>query len=312
MSATADRSPPLETAADLPDALVSSNQAVAPPASERVGRHLQATRVAAGMSIEDVANSIKFSLRQIEALEADRYDDLPGMTIVRGFVRSYAKLLKLDATEMLALLESAAPPLLAEVRPPDNMGIAETPGARPSLGGLMSVAIVIVLAAAFLGLWHFFGPKPSASEMAIGAFNHAVPEKNSVPLSTTSPSGEPAGAVPGTAPATESDARPDNANSIGVPLLSAAPADSNTVAGTGADNALRFTFAARSWVEVSDATGKLLHSNENPAGSQLSVNGKPPYDVVIGNAQRVKLIYGDRLIDLVPHTRAEVARLKVE
>jgi len=75
---------------------------------------------------------------------------------------------------------------------------------------------------------------------------------------------------------------------------------------------LRFQFAERSWVEVVDANRQLLHSGENPGGGQLTLTGRPPFEIVIGNAGKVTLTYGDKLIDLVPHTRAEVARLTLE
>jgi cytoskeleton protein RodZ len=42
------------------------------------------------------------------------------------------------------------------------------------------------------------------------------------------------------------------------------------------------------------------------------VSGKPPFQIVIGNAAKVELRYDDRQIDLKPYTRAEVARLTLE
>jgi len=41
------------------------------------------------------------------------------------------------------------------------------------------------------------------------------------------------------------------------------------------------------------------------------VRGKPPYQLVIGNASNVRVLYDDKLIDLAPHTRQDVARLTV-
>ncbi|MBK9351380.1 MAG: helix-turn-helix domain-containing protein [Sulfuritalea sp.] len=68
---------------------------------------------------------IRFSARQIEALERDDYASLPGSTAVRGLVRNYAKFLKLDAAPLLAQLDPAVPVPEADVRPPANMGEAE-------------------------------------------------------------------------------------------------------------------------------------------------------------------------------------------
>ena len=74
----------------------------------------------------------------------------------------------------------------------------------------------------------------------------------------------------------------------------------------------RFEFAERAWVEVTDASRQLLHSGENPSGTQLVVTGKPPFEIVIGNASKVKLTYGDKAVELAPYMRAEVARLTLE
>ena len=100
---------------------------VAPVESCSPGSVLRRAREERGQSIADVVQVIRFSARQIEALERDDYASLPGSTAVRGLVRNYAKFPKLDATPLLAQLEPAVPVPEADVRPPANMGQAEEP-----------------------------------------------------------------------------------------------------------------------------------------------------------------------------------------
>ena len=69
--------------------------------TESVGTSLKTAREERGLSIAEVAQSLKFAPRQIEALEQDRFDLLPGGTFVRGMVRAYARLLKLPPEPML-------------------------------------------------------------------------------------------------------------------------------------------------------------------------------------------------------------------
>ena len=69
-----------------------------------VGARLKAAREERGLSIAEVAQSLKFAPRQLEALEQERFDLLPGGTFVRGMVRSYARLLKLPAEPMLEVM----------------------------------------------------------------------------------------------------------------------------------------------------------------------------------------------------------------
>src|SRR5438552_4620738 len=66
-----------------------------------VGASLKAAREAQGLSIAEVAQSLKFASRQLEALEQERFELLPGGTFVRGMVRAYARLLKLPPEPML-------------------------------------------------------------------------------------------------------------------------------------------------------------------------------------------------------------------
>src|SRR5437867_8870323 len=69
--------------------------------TESIGAGLKAAREARGLSISEVAQQLKFAPRQLEALEQERFDLLPGGTFVRGMVRSYARLLKLEPEPLL-------------------------------------------------------------------------------------------------------------------------------------------------------------------------------------------------------------------
>jgi len=60
------------------------------------GSLLQAKREEYGWTIKDVARALRLSERQIEAIEEDDYDILPGKTYVMGYWRSYAQLLQID------------------------------------------------------------------------------------------------------------------------------------------------------------------------------------------------------------------------
>jgi cytoskeleton protein RodZ len=72
-----------------------------------VGKALREARERLGLSVNDVANRIKFAPRQIEWLEADDYVRLPEAAFVRGFVRSYARLVELDPAQLISGLPSS-------------------------------------------------------------------------------------------------------------------------------------------------------------------------------------------------------------
>lgn len=269
---------------------------LAPDGSASVGSQLRQARETARLSLDEVAHALKFSPRQIELLEADQYQALPGSTIVRGFVRNYARLLRLDPDGLLQQLEVVMPSAPIEVRPPDNMGIASQPRGLRDLSPFVVVALVILLAAILLVLWHFFGPV--VPRTAPPAEPVQALQQDQQPVAS-------APAMPGAAPSAVPVMPPAGPADPAMPPPAASVADTTLPT-------LRFQFADRSWVEVTDANRQLLHSGENPGGGQLTLTGRPPFDVVIGNAGKVALTYGDRPIDLIPHTRAEVARLTLE
>jgi cytoskeleton protein RodZ len=80
-----------------------------------LGQELREEREARNISIEEIASATKIVPRYLEALEADRLDQMPGGFFIRGIIRTYAKSVGLDPEEVLnrykaaGLLEAAAP-----------------------------------------------------------------------------------------------------------------------------------------------------------------------------------------------------------
>lgn len=292
-----DLQPGQEAAAVAPEAVPETMpEPVSAPAPEpvvrQVGQVLREAREGRGLSVFEVAQSLKFSVRQIEALEADDYGALPpGATFLRGFVRGYAKLLKLDPAGLLEMLDGRAPAALPDVRAPQNMGVAATPVAagRRSSSPMLLGAAVLALVAAGLAAWHFLG----------GPLQAPPPAQAVGPSAAAAPRPDAEAVRPPDIRIEQTPAAGAGAQPAGVPL----PPDQKQ---------LVFTFQEKSWVEVRDATQRIVYSGENQAGTRQAVAGKPPFQLVVGNAAKVELQYEDRQVDLKPHIRAEVARLTVE
>lgn len=73
-----------------------------------VGSELARARGVRGLSLGQVAAATRIRAEHLAALEDDRYDDLPGPTYARGYLRAYAGHLGLDAGPLLAGLGPAA------------------------------------------------------------------------------------------------------------------------------------------------------------------------------------------------------------
>ena len=62
----------------------------------RVGRDLRQERERRGMTLEQVAKATRFSVRHLQSLEADLFDELPGGVLRKGLIRSYCQQLGVD------------------------------------------------------------------------------------------------------------------------------------------------------------------------------------------------------------------------
>ncbi|CAB1369955.1 RodZ domain-containing protein [Denitratisoma oestradiolicum] len=272
-----------------------------PPVPETIpvqlpGARLRQAREGMGMGIDDVAQILKFSHRQIEALERDDYQVLQGATFVRGFVRVYAKLLKLDAGDLLSRLDTEVPVTQAEIAAPCNMGDA-APEAfvernqRALIIGLLFLVVAVVAGYLYtrrdVGAPEGTVPLSSVANPAVEAM--PPPMESQVPVTVSSPV-EPVS--------------PDTAAAAPLPMQSAA--------AVAAAPALVFDFDDISWLEVKDATQRIILTGEFPKGSHQTVSGRPPYQLWIGKASGVRVVYGDRKVDLQPHTRDAVARLTLD
>src|SRR5664279_563255 len=85
------------------------------PLSQSVGQQLHSAREAKDMAVAEVAKALKLSQRQVEALESDDWPSLPCKTIIRGFVRNYARLLGLNPTPLMSLLDRIELPQAPEL-----------------------------------------------------------------------------------------------------------------------------------------------------------------------------------------------------
>ena len=88
---------------------LSTQEVKEPAPSTGLGAVLRNKREKKGLTLDQVASITKLRVKIVEALENETWGDLPPPVFVRGFIRSYAKVLGLDGTELLHLHERVAP-----------------------------------------------------------------------------------------------------------------------------------------------------------------------------------------------------------
>ena len=108
------------------------------------GAVLAGAREALHLSVLDVARQLKLSPAQVEALESGTYERLPGRVFVRGFLRNYAKLVKVDPQPLLRSIEGDVPkPELTEMRTPDETVMPRGESSRWPLYSALGAVIVV-------------------------------------------------------------------------------------------------------------------------------------------------------------------------
>jgi cytoskeleton protein RodZ len=265
-----------------------------------VGAELRKARESMGLSVADVAGHIKFAPRQIEALEEGDLAHLPETAYLRGFIRSYAKLLHLDPAPLLGILSAKPLPTTSPAAPVEVPFPTVYATRRPNILWLAAaLAVAIVLAS----LAWLFGRAPVKPQTKVEPIALPVVPASAV---TAEPAITPPASV--VSPVKAEQAKPEELKKADQENL--APAKQEQTSGQTAT--MRLTFSQNSWVEVKDKDGRTLLSQIGAAGREQNVEGTPPFNVSVGFASGVKLYYKGKPVDLAPYTHSEVAHLTLE
>ena len=306
-----------------------SGSAPAPAVQPGIGSLLRAAREAKGLPIAAVAQSLKLSTRQVEALEADDWSHLPGGVFVRGFIRNYARFLAIDPDPLLAALDAVQP----APAPPEDLQPHCEGASMPLAGGerrrdrmVMLSGLALVLGALAV---YFLVPDGARDEgaatsaeqasesagqtaSAAAAGGEATPADTPVQPQEASagPAAQQPAAMPGpqetVTPLGNLQPRPLASPAAGaVPTPAAqpqvtppAPTPSATGKAAAGDTALGLTFVKHSWVEVRDASGKVVFSQLSTPGSEYSVSGSPPFTVRVGKSSTVSVLHKGKQLEL--------------
>ena len=124
-------------------------------ASGSFGEHLRREREMRGVSLDEIAMATRIGTRFLEAMERDRWEQLPGGVFNRGFVRAVARFLGLDEENLvaeyaLAVGDRAAAPV---TNPATPIRTAQPFPVQKDTRRLSWVLAVIALAALVAGGW---------------------------------------------------------------------------------------------------------------------------------------------------------------
>ncbi|MFA5679046.1 MAG: RodZ domain-containing protein [Pseudomonas sp.] len=300
------------------------------------GELLRSERERVGFSTEEVAKHLHLSRATLGYLEEGRFDRLPGDTFTRGYIRSYARLLKLDPNTLAQHYDRyvGRESREAKVATINRVVIAPRRGARWVMG---VSTVLIVTCMLVLGLWWWNDSRNvglTTEDSDLGALiDNVQVDSMALPEDFTNP-GMAESVDPGAAARdiatpdetqveTETTATDEAVIEAETPAASPAPveldaaidsaASTETTAGQPASGkGLSMTFSDNCWVQVSLPGGRVLHSGQMRPGQTLNIEQQGPLDLVIGAADAVSTIeYNGQPVELSAHRQSGVARLRL-
>jgi len=256
------------------------------------GGMLRAERERRGYSVQHAAEEMHLDVRVIEALEANRFEELGAPVYARGHLRKYASILGLSPATVLSRYEALGGMPIDPTPIPTTLATPVRVVERRRMSKVplwIAAAIVIVAGLAWLA-FELLQKREAASATTSEVVEPTVAQE---PPNVDTPSvSEPAAQVP--APVTQ---------------VAASAPPPRTTAG---DVRLRLEFTEPSWAEIYDASGQRLMFDMGTPGRVRTVAGAPPLRVNIGLASAVNAQVDDRPIVIPRRSGKDGAKFVIE
>lgn len=246
------------------------------------GDALRSAREQAGLSVQDVSQRLKMPVKVVQALEAGQWDQSGGAVFVRGQLRSYGRLLKVDVEPFLHQAETSVSP------PAELVSHGHTPPLQYFFESFKRRAIYVVLTLVIVTpIWMALRPASGPAPETATASLDVVPDAT--------------GVAPGTSESTTPATRPQAAPIV----ASMAPMPRS------ASSWLSLTFKGDSWVEVTAPDGRKVEQALVRAGEERRYAQGEVGRIKLGDATAVEVQQAGSTVDLAPFQRANVARFTV-
>ncbi|AWA06231.1 cytoskeleton protein RodZ [Aeromonas hydrophila] len=306
---------------EQPHDFQDDSQAVGP------GQLLRNAREQLGWTREQVASRIHLRLTLIAAIESDTYDKHTSHTFIRGYLRTYAKLVGIPEETILAAYDKLG------LTPPDNIDMQSfsrrsRQQANDSRLKVVTWLVILVLIALSVAWWWQSTARRSAGDEALAATEMGA--TSNTPSATVPPAVDVADPVvaPATSAAVATAADPvvsaatttlpvDASSAVATTAVATSAATATQPAADTATNEpakvpqLKMSFTADCWLDVKDAKGKTLFSGLKKANDELVLEGPEPLKFIIGAPMAVNIEYQGKSIDMSRYNNGRTARLSL-
>lgn len=265
-----------------------------------IGSRLRETRESKKLTVEAVAAQLKLRTATVAYLEENRYEELPGETFIRGYIRSYANLLDLDGSELARMYEPAP------TQGKDNFAPIKSIERGNRTRFILVILLLLIMVVGGLGYfwWRDQGQQQSA------------PPTQLEPAESTEVRIDGVDGVLHIQSLDELTAQTAQMELEEVQLRSEEHPDA-AVAGSTAgqqdatEDELVLSFIEDCWIRITDSEGNELASGLKRAGDELALSGSAPFEIHLGYAQGVFITLNGQQVEFDSSIRGNVARLKL-
>jgi cytoskeleton protein RodZ len=300
---------------------------VAEPTNPSPGTILSAQRESLELTIQQVADKLNLTMHYVRCLESDSYDKLPGDVFVRGYIRTYANLLQLDAPQVVAVYSEFTSKKLAR----KEEAIKRYARRRNDKNRPWIIVSGVAFVGVALALWYFnVGPSvdepveeatmPVSAINSMPLFTPVSSEISAAPVSSEQ-TGDTALQNGVAATADDQQIGQEIGQQIGQEMQTTDEAGASSMtesAGTlislswGGEDSVQLDFLGDSWVEIEDRGSEQSHRELRISGETLLIHGTAPFSILLGNARAVTLTLNGRRVDISGNIRADdTARLSI-
>ena len=304
------------------------------------GEQLRTAREARGLSEAEAAAQLNFLPAYIPALEQEKLDNLHSPTFIKGYLRTYARFLGLDAEQLLASYTARHPELSRKetIRPVEGLRPEKT--AKGLLFRFFTLLVLLGLIAVVVLWWQSRSSEPlpqlTSQEVEVDTLNGEtivapLPSEPTPTLSATAPSApavEPAPTTPEPTPTPEpapvatpapapaptpapepaapevADRASESSSTAPQPARIANRLNGDPLAATaGGSTRVALRFSDTCWAEVRDSDNRLLLADLMHADDLVLLEGQPPFRVVFGYGHAAEVFYQGRQLDISPRVR---------
>lgn len=301
-------------------ALASAQDGATQPTA---GEILRSAREASGVHIEALAVALKVPVSKLEALESNRLELLPDIVFMRALASSVCRTLKLDPAQVLSLLPQSKNPRLIPERSDINTPVKSVVGKTfVSSGGsrhsswLMFGVFVLLIGAAAVFYWPAgfqpwnSGPLSLVGSAAVTTSGQEVSASKAeeiVAVVQPPVAVEPPPAAISTVASSAVALPASSSPAVAQPASAALPAIADTSAAL-----LMLRARGDSWVQVRDASGRVVLEKKLASGDTAPVSGVLPLSVVVGRADVTDVFVRGKPLELNAVSRENVARFEVK